>query len=878
MSNLANLTGRRMTAKVDLATGTLFAIEAASDAYGTNFVANPLNVPGAPETDTCWTGDLVTTVYHLDEPGTIPSDLSRTIDPVPGHWERELTGCSDDIRRVAFDGQRCTVTYEGVSENTNGIQSYRLVMQYAIDDDDAMIWDIEIENTSGHQLEIGELGVPLAANNNFTRFWKDVPSHTSTLGDEFQRRVHEDTVIAHNFVGGHSSYSLLERPLGNAPFLLMHPVGDTAFECLYKPEGAFGEIPEWAGPDILAIHAWATQRRRGWARPWINGSSTLMLAPGERRAYRIRFAFIDGHAQVRDQLRETGDLGLRVLPSMVLPEGARGYVEVQSQDCIDGVESLSDGVTLEANERRGDSTRLALHFRGRGQKTIRLTYGEGRWANLHFFCVDDIRGLIKARAKFIVDRQFYENPDDPYDRHHMFLPFDYQTGSTYRDADRAWEVGGSDEYGFSEALYLAEKNVYYPDEAEVGVLETYVDDCLFRHIQDPETYDVRASLYWRERTLSSPWSHWSEDRSRSLVRTYNYPHPANIYHALYKIGRRYGLVARRSTEEYLLMAYRTALRTLEVGTWHHVGLMGNSNTINILNDLKAEGHDEAYDTLKSQMAACTHEFVLLDYPYGSELYVDETAQEQVAFYTRYFGYTEKYHKTLGVLKALRGGDQPAWFWFGNDKRRYRYMGCWYSEALNGWALLQGFEDTGDLEMLTKGFAGVLSVQANMLPDGMGFGHFNYTPGVFAPVPACTLDNGIGQYGYFKAAKAYVVRDPAFGWVGYGCDVHVAGQVLTVRPWDGLSKRLRVVKAGQREAVVDLEAITGELEAVTLDLETREMALTMCDSTQLLTEAAVTLREGVGTAPTCEPACPVTVDDRRGGWRMTLPLDTSVVVH
>jgi hypothetical protein len=177
-----------------------------------------------------------------------------------------------------------------------------------------------------------------------------------------------------------------------------------------------------------------------------------------------------------------------------------------------------------------------LSFKGRGQKSLKLHYGGGRWTNLHFYCIEDIEGLLKARGRFIVEREFYENPEDPYHRHHMFLPFDHRIGSTFLDADEVWEVGGSDEYGFSEPLFLAEKNLYYPSQIEVATLETYVADCLFKYIQDPETYDIHASLYWKKRYPSSPWGHWTKERAETTYRAYNYPHVANIYQALYRIG------------------------------------------------------------------------------------------------------------------------------------------------------------------------------------------------------------------------------------------------------------------------------------------------------------------------------------------------------
>jgi hypothetical protein len=834
--NLVQLVKGHMVVAFDRRYGSIHSIHHADDPLHTNFVGNEENAPDVVDPgDSRWTGDLVSTVWRLESPSTAMADLAMAQDPVPGRWQRELTGRSGDIRMASFDGETFVVNYTGKSQNNEGIQSYGLEMRYHIADDESLVWDIEIKNTSGTLLEFGELGLPLMANSYFAPFWSDGKPHQSTLGDHRQKLVHEQCVTVHNFVGGHSSYSLLQRPLGNAPFLLVHPTQDTAFECLYKPEGRFTHVPEWALPDILAIHCWATMSRRGWSRPWINGCTTLMLRPGEKRRFQIRFVFIKGYGEIRQQLCRSGNLGIRILPAMVVPEDSDAYVEVLCQQDLDEIESLSDGIILCKRERKGEKTLLTFRFEGRGQKSIKLIYDGDKWTNLHFYCIEPIERLLKARARFIVERQFYENPDDPFNRHHMFLPFDYRTRSTYLEADRVWEVGGSDEYGFSEALFLAEKNVYYPSREEIETLEMYVDDCMRKHIQDPETYDVVASLYWRERTLSSPWSHWSRRRAARLIRTYNYPHTANIYYALYQIGKRYGLTTHYESLEYLDMAYRAAVKGLTTGPWHYVGLMCNSNTINILNDLKAEGFEQEHHMLLSQMEACNRVFLVEEYPYGSELYVDETAHEQVFFFTRFFGNEAKARKTLQVLKALRGGDQPMWFLYGNDKRRYRYMGCWYSEALNGWALLQGFEDTGDPEMLIKGYAGVMSVQANNLPDGMGFGFFRYDPDIFAPYPACTLDNGIGQYGFFKAAKAYVVSDEAFGLVGYGCDVEEEGERLTIRPRDGLRKRVRLVEHG-----IDVNVSQGEIAQLVYDRSDASLELCLDDSTGLVQTAGFSI--------------------------------------
>jgi hypothetical protein len=149
-----------------------------------------------------------------------------------------------------------------------------------------------------------------------------------------------------------------------------------------------------------------------------------------------------------------------------------------------------------------------------------------------------------------------------------------------------------------------------------------------------------------------------------------------------------------------------------------------------------------------------------------------------------------------VLQAMRGGDQPIWFLYGNDLFAHPdlrgQISCWHSEALNGMALMQAFEDTGDVSLLLKGYAGMMSVLHNVLPDGMGFGWFKLDPGVFACEPPRTFEGGSGLWAFLQAAKSYVVNDPSFGWIGYGCRVENEANEVRVFPKDGVRKRLLIV--------------------------------------------------------------------------------------
>lgn len=835
-----------MVVRFDKRYGSISSITRKGDEFGTNYVGNEINTPGVDPSDSRFTGDVVTTVWELNGP-LQPARLGQNdIFKMSGRWKRELTARSNDTRRISFRNGVFGVRYEGAASDEAGIQSYALRMLYRAGEGNSLLWDIELENVTGQVLEIGELALPLMVNDDYAELYYEPGGREALSGGgnvDFaltpvrQKLIHEQKVLVHHFIAGHSSYALVQRPLGDAPFLLVHTTGDTPLECIYKDASTtfYSHVQGWRGPDLLAIHSWATKNERRWnSNPWVNGHTSLILQPGEKKSYQIRFAFIPSYPAIRDEIFNAGNLGIRVLPAMVVQEGTDAFVELRSKPAIDKIKLLSDNITVAKQERKGDKTLLTVSFQGRGQKSMKLHYSDGRWTNLHFYCIPAIDQLLKARGKFVVEREFYKDPDDLYHRFHSFLPFDYRIGSSFLDSDDVWEVGGSDEAGFSEPLFLAEKNVHYPSKEEVETLETYVADCLFKYIQNPQTYDVRASLYWKERYPSSGWGAWTKQRSEATFRSYNYVHPANIYHALYRIGKRYGLLKRKTPQEYLRMSYHTCMRWFGTGPWRHIGLMEGSNAIHILEDIKAEGWQQEYESLLQQMKECEQQMAEDPYPYSSELIIDQTAHEQVYFFTKFFGNTAKNQKTVQVLEALRGGNQPVWFRYGNDKRGD--ICCWYNASLNGMALLDSFEDSGDADAFIKGYAGVMSVMHNVLPDGMGFNHFICTAGIFDNEPPRTFESGSGLWGFLRAAKSYVIKDETFGVTGCGCSVEAAGDRVVVIPKDGVRKRLRFA-----EDRLDIETTQGEMARVEWNKARQSLELHVEDTTGLVKTAAVTVR-------------------------------------
>lgn len=830
-ADLVDIASGDMVVTFDKSRGVLYAIKSKSDPLKTNFIGNPDNVRRAVQS----MGDLVTTVWVVRDPSRLTADLEGSRGTGSGAWRQETTANSADIRKVSSDGRTFRVDYIGKSGNANGLQSLDVRMSYSFPEDGVLLWDLSLKNTTPYMLEVGELAYPFLLNDDYGAFGtqsSDVLPDTAAR----QRNIHEQKVLSFHYVGGHSSYTLLARPMGAAPFLLIHPLDDTSFECIYRggQQAQFGR----GGPDLLAVHSHAPRQTERWREPWVNYHSSLVLQAGEEKKYRLRYKFLQDYPQIRDEIENAGNIAIRIVPAMVIQEGEPAYVELRSKEPISKISAESTGINFASRKRAGNKELVTVMLQGRGQKSVRLEYGQGRWTNLHFYCVEDTAERLKNRGRVIIERQWNENPSDPYHRHHMFLPFDYATQSTFTDSQEVWEVGGSDEFGFSEALFLAEKNVHYPSRDEVAKLETYVTDCLFKYIQNPETYTVRASLYYKKRTPSMPWSCWSERRSESTVRTYNYAHPTNIYYALYKIGQQYGLLTHRTALDYLRMSYRTALVWFVTGIWKHIGVMCGSNAVNLLEDLKKEGWMEEYTKLRAEMQDCVKTMVVDPYPYSSELTIDQTAHEQVYFFTKYFGETEKNKKTMQVIKALRAGNEPLWFRYGQDRRNF--WSCWYSESLNGMALLDAFEETGDPDMFIKGFAGVMSVQKNLLPDGMCFSEFVWNPGTFAHYPAHTREGGLGQWAYLKSARVFVLHDPDFGLIGAGGRVEETGGRIRVVPKDGLRKAVVYPEKKLR-----IRLTQGEIDWMTFEPSGRSIELSVVDTTGLVKNGVVNVQ---GLAP------------------------------
>lgn len=283
-SDLVRLSSGRMIVTFDRRNGTLYSITEVHDALGTNFLGNSDNTLGIQNGDTHWSGDVLSTIWELKTPEWIREQESFVPYYVSGKWKRESTLASPEIRKVGFDGKIFTVKYAGRSKSEEGIQSYALSMSYRFADDGSLLWDVAFENTTGRTLEFGELAFPLRANDDYAAPYAGTTTtlaHASGKLAAMQKTIHEQKVLCHSFLAGHSSYALLQRPRGDAPFLLFHCLQDTSFECIYKTPT---QGDDWIGTDLFAVHSDATKDLRNWHwNPWVNGHSSLVLEPGQKK-------------------------------------------------------------------------------------------------------------------------------------------------------------------------------------------------------------------------------------------------------------------------------------------------------------------------------------------------------------------------------------------------------------------------------------------------------------------------------------------------------------------------------------------------------------------------------------------------------------------
>ena len=823
------LTNEHYTLDVDRRSGVIKGLYLKEDAQATNFVGNEQNMRlniwwkerHVPEKAQripmhCWTGDVVLKARLAGE----------------AEWRAMHTFLSDDVRTVTYDQDSITTRYEGNSVNQGGLQHLNIEQRYEFRGNpqtgDAIRWTITLHNSSQAQIEIGELGLPITLNTNYG------------IGDEKQgfnhrsvdstKYVFEQRVIESSFVSGHSSYILVTRASGKGDHLLIVPQDDTALEAI-SGYGLFPDTEMMKGAgSMFYLFSKATA-----VESWYNGHRSLTLASGEKRTFAFTLCRAKDHADVSEKLYQSGNIAVKIVPGMVLPVGTIAHLLLRCKKPITAIET-ADGIEVEPVATMGDRHTYTVRLTSMGEQKVTVRYGNGEWTHLLFNGIAEIETLMKARAKFIVENQRVEDPDDLC--HYSFRIWN-------NDADRliveeeapcgSIDMGGSDDRCFAPSVFLAGKNAYYPDEQEIHALDEFIENFLYGKLQDKDNYQVLNSLIGLR---EGSWRRWDY-----AWRIYNYPHVYNVYYQMYRITKLHGIKTSREPLEYLKLAYNTALASYQDSTYESVyetknyidyhrgnmskthAPMGSPILANLLGSLKMEGLAAEYRTLLDAIEGCLPFFLEEEYPFASE-YCFDHASKAALYYLAQIADDEPLKKRVVATILASRDATPMWFSYCTNMR---FIGC-YPTPLMARPLFDRYEQTGDLHFLQKAYGATLAVWSCVDPSGKGYNgrewRFNppekgspeynyYRNGCFSG------EVGMGLYGNLSMLKSYLVQDPDFGLVGYGCAVAETVDNYTLIPQDGLGVRVSFVPLD-----VSLEAVKARIEKATLTKDLRRLELVL----------------------------------------------------
>ncbi len=740
--------------------------------------------PDAPE----FLGSYPTLPYLNEAKDHFLGDIAMDVR-VAGAWKTVTTADTGITRDISINKSslEITSTFPEMPEAPEVTTTWQR-------DGDGMIWSIELSNTSTAPLTIGTLEFPLPWNDNYCLFDPHDKASQKLL---YTRRVAE-----HKHIGGLASYVLACPMDGTPPMLVVSP-GDrqSPFEFTYHAVDSIRNQRRdpnrwihgaWPGLTRICFHSAGVIEKQDWT-PWLadhgrNSHTKLTITPGESRKYTVRFQWIDTRKSLPAQLGETGLLGVRLIPGPAAPAG---------QPVTAIVTGAKPPLTVEGadhwEERVLPSGVAAVTFtvNKEGKLPITLTDSTGAEAVVYFASLAPVDELMVRRSQFILNKQVQRVEDTLLTG--AILCYDNRQKNVLAVTDDMWGSGGY-EGGVTDAQFMAMKNRDIPDRDEIAYLETYIHDWLIGGIQDPTHYGVA----------------WMVAAPGRIERGYNYIHVLNLYDAMIRTAATWPSLFTHDAGHYLDLWWNTfAAFNKQQVRFRDLGLMGRGNMTFMPELFRRYGQEDRAVQIEQEIRQWA-EYWAKDpaYPYGSELFFDNTGYETVVLYCDYVGKKALAKQTVEVTLAGRGR-APSWFWNDSDQRWWdavRTAPQYYSftdfgenchhymTGLNGYMLLEAY-DAGYLrdEPMPPGLSGIFTSWTRVDPDG--FAGMCYCPDPSSDnygLNQFTGDVGLGLWGNLMAARCVVVTDPLAGLTAHGgtlIDTEKPG--ITVNPYPGMDHRIRL---------------------------------------------------------------------------------------
>lgn len=732
---------------------------------------------------------------------------------------------------------------------------------------DALAWTITLSNATDRVIEVGDVAVPF-----------EFAERTGARGDIYTRKL-----LRHAYVAGHGSWVYWQRAGGEGPYLVMTPTGHTKFE-YYDSSGGMGGGRGAYTPYVHAHVASAAAVARGgrWRLP-VTSMKLPSEGSGATVSYSFRFQWARDVEAVRDVLYAEGKFDIDVVPGMVVPTDLDAMFSLRSRNTITRIDAEHPAqTTIESAGERADGIRVyRVRFSRLGENTLRIRYGDGLWTTLEFFVTEPIETLIRKRAAFLVSHHQHKDPAKWYVG--VYSDWDQKNEILRSPEDRdglsAWLTDANDDAGNARPAFLASKNVFFPDQAQIASLELYISKYLWGGMQMTESEKYPYALYgipnWKANRASA-------DPGRNgrghVWRIYDYPHIIMLYYRMYQIARFHPERSMHLTaEQYLERAFRTAVAYWtvpdQVERWSadEVGTMNEAFIPELIDTLEDEGKREWAKTLRAYWEGKVERFVnRTPNLYGSEFAFDSTGFESTGAFAKYamthvLGPGEQVPANLAAqdfrrrvtydaaLKFMnfqlllnmsdRGWLETTYFQLGSDYRGSMSYLLSYMSQMGGWSILDyALHFAKDpTDYLRLGYASSLSSWAlmNTGTEESGWGYWfpsrnndGATGGGFMPEPIgrawigkemtrgawyYSAEEDVGYCGALRTHATIVARDPIFGEIAYGGVLKREGAAIRVVPRDGLRVRFHVIRGDQRfHMTLDRDGYASEQPIVVSD--------------------------------------------------------------
>ena len=856
---------------VDDNTGVMQGLYFKNDFNNANFMGNEENT----QTNVAWRHRYVKDMNHRAPMHGWTGDLFMKIrkknDP-EAKLQAMYTCFSDDIRKIECSENSITCSYKGSSDYAGGIRNLNIESTYSLHRDE-IHWDFTFENTSHGTLFIGELGFPMVLNTGGPSLGSAVTglNHRAVMNEKY---LNENTFKTHFNAAGHSSCYVAVRNGGIGERLMIIPGGNTFIEAI-GAEGDYGHdsMMKAKGP-LVFLHSKSAARK-----PYENQATELVLNRGEKKHFSFIFLRAGNFRELKDTLFKSGKIDVRVVPGMVIPFDGEGRMLVRSLKHITNIET-DDGIVIKETGSMGSLKIYKIRVSKEGELKVRIDYGDSEWTSLVFYGTPPLEELMIKRADFIRKNQQVKDPNDPVC---------YAFRSWDNDLERVVDIdmvpglgtcyiGGGSDTGFAPPLFLAAKNVMFPNQDEISALDDFIEKFVYGLLQDKESFRIKNGIYDNYQTYEllkgthdfeqlenflivdddgreTTWRRWD-----GSFRIYDYPHAYNIYYNMFRIAKYTDFKVSRSAKEYLLFAFKTAMaayldstyadKLLDRGfsNWEQGNAseshapLGSFRLPDILSSLNEEGMDLEREQLFEMIKKRSKHFVTEEYPFSNEFLGNGASTNHGAAYAyAKIVDDEKLKSTIIRMILAAKGPFPRWYHHGAI---INFIGS-YLTSLQAAPLLDRYEDTGDSYLLQMAYGSFLGHWCCV--DSKGQGH-NSKEWRFNPVgrddprynyyanDARSDELGVGLNCNLRFLGSSLAIDEHFGLTGYGCFATETENSYKLEPWSGFGFRANVFPLG-----VKLETINVKIKELKITKEKDSIEITVDETVPDIKKGVILLR-------------------------------------